>query len=204
LNWGIGRFAHHWLVVHAAVVERHGKALLMPAPPGSGKSTLCAALAFGKWRLFSDEFGIADLSSATVVPVPRPLALKGRSIDLLARRVGSLRFGPELEDTEGAPFRHVAPPASAVQRAAEPATPAWIVVPTYREGAATTLEPVARGRMLGHLADSTFNYNIVGDAGFARLAEIVDRCGCFALTYSNLDEAVDLCDRLAAPASLAR
>ena len=44
LNWVISSHAHDCLVLHAAVVERDGQALVLAADPGSGKSTLCAAL----------------------------------------------------------------------------------------------------------------------------------------------------------------
>ena len=43
LNWCVAAHSHQYLVIHAAVVERGGCAVLLPAPPGSGKSTLCAA-----------------------------------------------------------------------------------------------------------------------------------------------------------------
>jgi predicted ATPase len=43
-------------MLHAAVVEKNGKALILPALPGSGKSTLSAALAMNGWRFLSDEF----------------------------------------------------------------------------------------------------------------------------------------------------
>ena len=51
LNWCVSTHCHQFLVIHAAVVERHGMALILPAPPGSGKSTLCAALVQRGWRL---------------------------------------------------------------------------------------------------------------------------------------------------------
>ena len=77
LNWCIGNLAHQYLVIHSATLERGGRALLMPAPPGSGKSTLCAALITRGWRLLSDEFALVDPATGLLVPVPRPVALKG-------------------------------------------------------------------------------------------------------------------------------
>ncbi len=58
MNWCVSSRAHGYLVIHAAVLERGGRALIMPAPPGSGKSTLCAALAMRGWRLLSDELAL--------------------------------------------------------------------------------------------------------------------------------------------------
>ena len=38
LNWCVSAHCHQYLILHAAVVERSGCALILPAPPGSGKS----------------------------------------------------------------------------------------------------------------------------------------------------------------------
>ena len=40
LNWCIGSNSHQYLALHAAAIERDGYAAILPAPPGSGKSTL--------------------------------------------------------------------------------------------------------------------------------------------------------------------
>ncbi len=78
LNWCVASHCHQYLIVHAAVVERRGVAVVMPAPPGSGKSTLCAALVQCGWRLLSDELGLYDPVSRQVFGMARPINLKNR------------------------------------------------------------------------------------------------------------------------------
>jgi HprK-related kinase A len=173
-NWAVGRTAHQWVVVHAAVVERDGHALLLPAAPGSGKSTLCAALAHAGWRLLSDELTIVDSRTGDIVPIPRPIALKGPSIDVIRRRVPDARFGASLVGVTERVARHLAPPSTAVALQHVRARPAWIVVPKWQAGVPFRLEPVERARMTAHLADSSFNYNLVGPAGFQRLLDLAD------------------------------
>ena len=184
------------IVVHAAVVARGDRAAILPAPPGSGKSTLAAALAFRGWRLLSDEFAVVDTATGDLIPVPRPLALKGPSIQLMRGRVPDIRFGPLLQDVDRPPTRYAAPPATAVRESQNRARPGWIVVPQWREGASTALTPVTKARALSHLADSSFNYNLVGPAGFARLADLVDHSPCYSLSYGDLDGALTAFDRL--------
>jgi HprK-related kinase A len=70
LNWCIATRAHHLLMLHCAVVERDGQAILFPAWPGHGKSTLCSALAFSGWRLLSDEFGLIRPQDGMMLPFP--------------------------------------------------------------------------------------------------------------------------------------
>ena len=195
LNWCIGKRAHHWLMMHSSVVERGGRVLLMPAPPNSGKSTLGASLAFDGWRLFSDEFGLIDPKTALLHPLPRPIALKGKSIEIIRARVPSVRYGPVAEDEDGAQAVHAAPPADAVARLREPAPVAWIVVPRFQLDSETVLETIPRARMLAYLSDSSFNYNVVA-GGFEALGRIVDEARCFRLTFGQLDEAIVELDRL--------
>ena len=197
LNWGIGRRVHHLVVVHSAVVVRNGRAALLPAEPGSGKSTLCAALVAHGWQLGSDEFALIDPETSQIFPLPRPISLKERSIEIIAARMADPCFGPEVHDIEGERTRHLAPPAESVALADSPATGAWIVVPRYAAGSPTIFRPASRAKALVHLAGSSYNYNALGTRGFESLARIVDGASCHTLTYSNIDEALALFDQLA-------
>jgi HprK-related kinase A len=198
-NWCVARRVNHLLVVHSAVVSRGGRAVLLPAPPESGKSTLCAALVGHGWQLGSDEFALIEPKTATVLALPRPISLKNASIELIAARwSGRPRFGPEVTNLEGARLRYLAPPDDSIEDERRPRYPAWVVIPSYQHGAAMDLEPLTRARMLTHLADSSYNFNIFGRQGFDCLASILDRAQAFRLTYSNIDEALALFDRLAA------
>jgi hypothetical protein len=50
--------------------------------------------------------------------------------------------------------------------------------------------------MLAHLADSSYNFSQFGERGFDCLTAMVERTDAFTLTYSNLDDALALFDRL--------
>ena len=197
LNWCIGRYAHQWTVVHAAVVERGGRAMIFPAPPGSGKSTLCAALTFSGWRLFSDEFALIDPETRQLRAVPRPISLKEASIDLIRARHPDVVFGPEGRDMSDTRFAHARPPAASVRRANEPATPGWIITPRYVPGSATLLTPIPRAEALMSLADQSFNYNYLGPGGYRCLAELVRHTDCYSLQYSDIDDVLSMLTRMA-------
>ena len=83
MNWCISTQAHQYLMLHAAVVERHGFAAVLPAPPGSGKSTLCAALVHRGWRLLTDELGLISLQDGRIQALVRPIGLKNASIGVI-------------------------------------------------------------------------------------------------------------------------
>ena len=197
LNWCVGTFAHQYVVIHAATLERGGRALLLPAPPGSGKSTLCAALMCRGWRLLSDEFALLDPQSRVLQPIPRPVALKGPSIALLKAWSPDAWLGPEVDNNEGERVAYLRPPAESVRASATMAVPGWIVVPTFEAGAPPIVESMSRARALVHLADNSFNYNLHGRIGFECLASIADIAPCVTLRYSALEDGVQAVDRLA-------
>jgi HprK-related kinase A len=200
LNWCISSRAHRYLIIHAAVVEKNGRAAILPAPPGSGKSTLCAALVGrGGWRLLSDELTLLRLDDGLIEPVPRPVSLKNGAIDVIGRYLPSPVFSRAVTDTVKGTVAHMKAPAASILRAHETAAPAWLIFPRYEAGVATLLEPVPRARAFMRVADNAFNYSVLGGRGFTALGRMIDEVDSHALSYSVLDEALDLFDRLAPP-----
>src|ERR1043166_1294833 len=66
----------HYLLLHAATVEKDGRALILTGESGAGKSTLAALLGERGWRLMGDEFALLDLASGRLLPFPRAISLK--------------------------------------------------------------------------------------------------------------------------------
>lgn len=198
LNWCLTGLYHRFLTLHAAVLERHGRALVLPAPSGSGKSTLCAALALSGWRLLSDELALIDPATGLIHPLPRPVSLKNASIEIVRRFAPSARFGPPVHETVKGTVVHMSPPAQGVARAAEPARPGWIVLPRWADGQPARLQPLPKAQALMRLIENAFNYNVHGLAGFERLARMVDDSACHHFSYTRLEEALPVFDALAA------
>jgi HprK-related kinase A len=198
LNWCVGNQAHKWVAVHAAVVERNGRTLILSGESGAGKSTLCAALALRGWRLFSDEFALIDPDSGRLTPLPRPISLKNASIEIIKTRGPDEVFGPEGVDIEDARFVHMKPPAESVRRAREEAGPGWVVLPRWVAGRPTALEPLPKAHALLRLTDQSFNYNYLGAKGYECVADLVRRSDCYTLEYSDLDDVLTRLESVAA------
>ena len=196
LNWCITNRAHRYLIVHAGVVERGGRALLLPAYPGSGKSTLTAGLLHRGFRLLSDEHVLLDPGDGRIVPVPRPVSLKNESIALIQSLGGELAFGPTFHDTEKGDVTHFRPREDSVRRADERALPAWVVFPKFVRGGNHRLEPVAKAAAMMEIVDNSINYGVLGSEGFRTLARLVDESACLALDYDDLSKALDVLTRL--------
>lgn len=198
LNWCVAAHAHQYLIVHAAVIERNGQAVILPAPPGAGKSTLCAGLINRGWRLLSDELALFDMQSGLLYGMCRPVNLKNASIDLVKRFAPDAVMTRSVPDTTKGTVALMRPPAESVWRVDEPAAPRWVVVPNYQPGAISKLERHGRAQVFMLLAEQSFNYDIHGAHGFAGVSRLIEQSDCYQFTYSDLDDAVRVFDDLSA------
>lgn len=198
LNWCVTEHAHQYIVVHAAALERGGRVAVLPAPPGSGKSTLCAALVNRGWRLLSDELALIDPARGLLLPLARPVSLKNRSIEVIRSFAPEARFSAVVHDTLKGSVAHMKPPAESVRRDQEPARLGWIVFPRYQAGAPLRAQALSRARGFMQLLDHAFNYHLHGSRGFECLAEMVAPAQSLDFSYSQLDEATRFFERLAA------
>lgn len=189
-NYGLATRLFCYLMLHAGVVERGGRAIVMPALPGSGKSTLTAALTLRGFRLLSDEFGVVRLEDSRLMRMLRPLALKNESIDVIRRFDASAVIGPSFPKTHKGTVAHLAPLAHHVDARHEVADPALVVFPRFDASAGVNLEPVKKARAFARLANNSFNYHALGPQSFDALGRLVEESSCWQLQYGDLEGAV--------------
>jgi hypothetical protein len=197
LNWCISNHLHDFLILHAAVLEKNGRALVMPAPPGSGKSTLAAGLMLSGWRLLSDELAIIDRNSLELIALARPVSLKNASIDVIRQFSPQAVIGRVVEDTAKGTVTHLRATDDSHNRVAERAKPGWIILPKYVAGASPGLTPMEKGKTFMTVAEGSFNYGLLGEAGFRAMTALVDASDCYQFEYSRLEEAATVFEQLA-------
>lgn len=197
LNWCVTEHAHQYIVIHAAAIERGGRVALLPAPPGSGKSTLCAALVNRGWRLLSDELALIDPERGLLLPLARPVSLKNRSIDVIRAFAPEARFSAVVHDTIKGSVAHMKPPAESVRRDQEPARLGWVVFPRFIADAPLRARQLKRSTGFMQLLDHAFNYHLHGSRGFECLADLVEPALTLDFSYGRLDEAIHFFERLA-------
>ena len=190
MNWGIAQRFTDMLLLHAGVVERDGRAIVLPAMPGSGKSTLTAGLTQRGYRLLSDEFGAVEGDSGQLRPVLRPIALKNESIEVIRRFSADAVLGPAFPKTRKGTVAHMAPDAYSVALRRTAAQARLIVFPQYVAGARTQLEAVPKSRALARLSVNAFNYELRGPAGYKAVAQLIDQCDCYTLHYGDMEDAI--------------
>jgi len=199
LNWCVASQAHQYMMIHAAALERDGHAVLLVGRPGAGKSTLCAALVFNGWRLFSDEIALVRPDDLRLVPLPRPISLKNESIEVIRRFAPGARIPWQWEDTTKGTVAHLAPPTDSVLRADQTAPAAWVVFLDYQPDADTRSRRLPRGTALMRLARNAFNYCLLGSQGFETMARLIESSACYEFRYSDLNKAIARFDTLPQP-----
>lgn len=196
MNWCIAMHAHHFLLLHAAVIEKEGCAVVMPAPPGSGKSTLCAGLVHRGWRLLSDELALISLADASITPLGRPISLKNQSIDVMRSFVPDAVFSQVVHDTSKGSVSLLKVPSAHIERIHETAQPRWVVFPKYIAGTPAQMSPRSKANSMLELGRNSFNYMVLGLKGFEVLSKVIDASDCYDFQYSQLDDAVTIFDEM--------
>lgn len=177
-----------YLLLHAAVAERDGQALVLTGVSGAGKSTLAALLSLRGWRLMGDEFALLDPETGLVHAFPRLVSLKNASITTIAAEVPADRFGPLLAGTPKGDIRHLIPDAAAIAAMDTPARPALLLFPSF--GFASATRAVAASEVFVRLTQASTNYVALGERGFDALTALVKTVPALAIDYPDTASAV--------------
>lgn len=194
-NWLLAQRLNAYLLLHAGVVARDDKALILPAAPGSGKSTLTCALHLAGWRFLSDEFGVINTDQDVLLPLTKPAALKNRSIDVIGNLPGAM-IGPVFPKTRKGDVAHFVPLRDSVTQRHHPAHPRLVVFPRYRAGASLRCTPLSVTDTAMRLGLNSFNYRSLGPVGFHCVIRLAQATRAFELEYGKLDHAIERIESL--------
>lgn len=195
LNWCVTSHAHHYVIVHAGIVAREDRAILMPGASGSGKSTLTAVLCTRGWRLLSDELALIDLDDGMAYPMPRPISLKNASIASLQSFAPELHVGCRVRETRKGELALLQPPAASVAEEDRPARITQILFPTYDPTSTAEGTPISPGRAFLGTYESAFNYGIHRKRDFDLLADLMEQAPATGIRYGDFDAALALIRR---------
>jgi HprK-related kinase A len=192
MNLQIALGERRFLLLHAASVEREGRALILTGDSGAGKSTLATLLGQSGWRFMGDEFALIEPATGMAHPFPRPSSLKNASIDAAAVEIEPARFGPVLDDTPKGRIRHVRPQRAAL--VATSAAPALVLFPRY--GLPEAARPVPPSEAFVRLTQASTNYVALGERGFSALTGLVEGVPSVAIDYPDMPTARRMIDDL--------
>ena len=196
LSWGMSTQTQQYLIVPAAVVEKHGRAAILIAPMGAGKSTLTAALVLSGWRLLSDEFMVIHRTTGLIQALPRPIILKNDSISIIRDYSSDVYLSRISVDSSKNTVAHMRPPRESVRRQHEPARPGWFIFPQWSPHKTVRLTSRAEDRTWQSFSENLF----IGESQ-QDIPDIVERrmkaVPGWNLIYDQLDDAVGVLTQLA-------
>jgi serine kinase of HPr protein (carbohydrate metabolism regulator) len=172
-----------WLL-HAATLERDGRAYVFAGPSGAGKTSLTLGLMARGWRLVTEEMTLVD----------RELKVRGLARPIHATRASEL---PAIWHTLDYPIRGTAknvlahPPIE--QRVIDPLPLAAIVRIDHAADALDRCEPLSAQRAITRLWDATLRTD---DDGLAAAVSVAARARLLELTTSSVGAAIEFSSRI--------
>jgi len=191
VNWCFGQRANQYVLLHAGALALDDRAVIMAAPPGSGKGTLAAALMLRGSRLLSDEFGVLRPETGDLIPMLKPVALKNQSVEVIRSFSEDAVIGPLFTGTRKGDVAHLAPNDASVDAVHRPAQPKLVLFPTYESGARLDARRLPGEEAFARLAFNSFNYHLLGPVGFEAIARVIESCPAYHIRYSQFDEAIE-------------
>jgi len=197
IRWVLAARTNDLIVLRTAIVERNGSALLLPySGETNPEATLCAVLAHGGYRLFSDTFGLMEPESRIFYPLPGLIALRNDSLNDSRPFLPIAMQAEMLSDTEAGALTYIRPSSECVSRSGETATARWAVFPKRVANGSTRLEPLPQSELFLQLINNSPNYATLGEAAFTAVSQLVKSCQCYRLFYSDFDSAMAMLNEL--------
>jgi hypothetical protein len=186
LNSQVIRRSGDFLLIHAgSVCSPDGDGVLLPAQPGSGKTTLATGLVQAGFSYLSDEAGAIDPVTRMLHPYQKALTLK---------RGHALVFPDLCPNGDGSSWLNdiwpVAPENIRPDSVGGPCRVRFIIAPTYRAGAETELTPVTRAEGAMLLLSNGFNVPVYGSRALLLAADVAREAHSYRLVTGDLQSAI--------------
>jgi hypothetical protein len=188
----------YFLEIHAGVVSNGERCLLLPAAPGSGKTTLTAALTAAGYHYFSDEVALLEEPNLEVRAVPISLSVKSGALEVLAPLFPQLRRSTNHTREDSETVTYLNPPAASFRYDLNRTqTVGWLVFPQYSPRATTELRPIGKAEALARLMKEILVVAKPLDKHAVRsLVQWIRRVDCYELPNSSLSQSVQLISSL--------
>ncbi len=162
----------HYLVLHGAAAERGGEAIVFLGESYAGKSTLTMKLIQNGYRLLSDEVVLIDSDSFRVVPFPRNILIREKSIQGNADLERLCEGRWHYEDEKGEIKWMMDPGALGAVEIAEEARVDEIIW-LERDKEASDIEPVGMRAVVEMMVQHGLNLKKISQVGVETIVQIV-------------------------------
>jgi HprK-related kinase A len=192
INWQIMLYLPRLYAIHAAVLEVDGAGVIFPAEPGSGKTTLSAAMVHSGWRYLSDEFALIDPDTLRLQPYPKALCVKEGSYPILDQLGLRTKRRRDYDKGRKGKVTFVRPAELSSDPIGDACPVKHIVFCHYDGRAKPSIEPISRAEAVLRLNEQSFNFHKFRAKGIGILAEVVRGAKCYELWSGPIRETCDL------------
>ncbi|MFZ7111193.1 MAG: hypothetical protein ACOWYE_05875 [Desulfatiglandales bacterium] len=183
------RMIQGYQLFHAAAVSYNGRAVVLPAPEGMGKTTLTVQMVKAGFKFLSDEVACMDPERQMVRPYPRKLNINASSCALLKLPEYPeqyLRRSGTYEKEWAIDIEQIVP------RSLSPACPLAHIIFLRGLGETPRLEPVSPSNALFRLFKYSFNPEPDPASLLFKFAPMMEGVTCHNLVSAGLMETARL------------
>ena len=201
IRWSCNEYVRDYLLLHSGAVVKNGRAILLPAPSESGKTTLTLGLMNYGYRYLTDEVTAIHHETLKVVPYQRPIYVWSWSRPLSKEvsksyRIYRYRTHDITRSIPWSRWQYIVPQDGAVMPRDSRWKVDWIIFPRYTPKGKTVLKPLGTTQALMALMRNGWNQELFPDGGLKICIELARRARCYTLEMGNLDRACELIEDL--------
>jgi hypothetical protein len=176
------------LMLHAALMSKRGRGLMIGGVSGAGKSSLAAWFIRQGWTYHGDEQMYADANDRHWEGYVRPLCFKGDWASmfraLVTRSESVAKVGGQTLVAANVFGQEVTPELSV--------RPGIMLFPTFRKGSDFSLKRLPAGQAAIRLVQSILNGGNLIHRGVAQAAGMARACPGYDVTYGHFDQLAPL------------
>ena len=177
--------------IHGGAVVKNNMGLILPAAPGSGKTTLTVALTMNGFKCLSDDIVLIDADSLKLNPFSRNIFITEEKKDVFDRYgIGLPLRKSEWMEYGGWDF--IPPHPVPLPQGEREFNVDFIIFPNYNPAQKTELKRISKGKAIFEIIKESFNIHKFRDRGVDIVHRLVENAECYQLTVNNLNEAVDI------------
>ncbi len=189
--------AQHLMGLHAAAVAFHGRSVLMPGLPASGKSTLTTALVGSGCSFLADDMVLCTSENMSMRSIPTAIGLKSGSWAPLRRYFPSIEALPVHLRSDNQSIRYFVPPDDAIDWNSLFFNADYLVFPHYVAGRDIELKSISTADGLSLLTAA--GYDVPGELNADVVQNLIDwitHVPCYEIYFSHLEDAVSVLKEL--------
>ncbi len=198
LVWQTAVNAHDFFLdVHAGVVGDGKQCYLMPASPGSGKSSLTLALTYHGFEFFSDEVALLFEEDFQVESVPLAACIKNTGLETMLHYYPQLQHCQQHYRSDEKFVRYLQPPGSSTPPHGTKRPVGAIIFPKYDPSTETRLTPLSKtDALLKFIQECLVIDTRLDKNRVAKLLNWIEKTPCYELITTDLEDAVQCIQHL--------